>query len=121
MRSISPSDVDVSNHVPYRDVTLASWRVQWPATRLFAQLLVGDINKETIKAPCYLPFVGESTGGGWIPITKSQIMRTVFPCRDAIMLTTAYSLLVFSFLIVAARGMITCQINNNLAEIILVE
>ena len=48
------------------------WRLRSPASRLFPQPFVRAHIKENIKALCYWPLWGESTGDQLIPLAKGQ-------------------------------------------------
>ena len=48
------------------------WRLNSPASRLFAQPFVQAQIKENIKAPRRWPLWGEPTDDRWIPLTKGQ-------------------------------------------------
>ena len=48
------------------------WRLKLLASRVFAQSFVQVQIKENTKAPHHWPWLGESTGDRWIPLTKGQ-------------------------------------------------
>ena len=48
------------------------WYLKSPASRLLAQTFVQVHMNENIKDPRFWPFVGESIGDRWIPLTKGQ-------------------------------------------------
>ena len=50
----------------------ARWRLKSPASRVFAQPFIQAQIKENIKTPRHWPLWGESSGDGWIPLTKGQ-------------------------------------------------
>ena len=48
------------------------WRVKSQSIPLYVKRFVKEYIKANIKVPRYLPFVGETTGGQWIPFTQGQ-------------------------------------------------
>ena len=55
-----------------------------PASRVFTPPFVQAQIKENINAPRHWPLWGEFTGHRWIPCTKGQKTRKMFPFNDVI-------------------------------------
>ena len=76
----------------YSDVTVASWRFEWPANRLLVHQRVQAINKRNINLRITGIFWKESTGDRWFPSQKSINVWFVYGSWHQHGISSAYPL-----------------------------
>ena len=69
----------------YSDVILSAMASQITGVSIVCLTVVQAQITENLKAPRHWPLWGESTDNCWIPLTKGQITRKMFPFDDVIM------------------------------------
>ena len=71
--------------IHYSDVIMGAMASHITGVLIVYSTVCSGADQKTIKAPSHWPLWGEFTGDRWIPLTKGQWLRKIFPFVDVIM------------------------------------